>query len=131
MLWSDVPDTDQHFFPGIMRRRAGSSNGNQDSQSSGETAVDLEGKQLIEVVAKSGGYYPGSIDAKADTPTVLRIKSENAYGCERAFRMPELRIGATLPINGDTDIEIGSFEAGTRLLGVCSMGMYGFYIYFK
>ncbi|MBM3710108.1 MAG: hypothetical protein FJW61_06785 [Actinobacteria bacterium] len=93
--------------------------------------IDLNGKQLIEVVAKSGGYYPKSIDAKASVPSMLRIKSENAYSCERAFVIPQIRVSAILPINGITDIEIGTFDAGTRLIGTCSMGMYSFVINFN
>lgn len=101
--------------------------GNPGSESS---TIDLEGKQVIDVKAVSGGYLPESINAKAATPSVLRIKSENSYGCERAFTIPQLKIRAILPINGITEIEIGEFEPGTRLLGTCSMGMYSFYINF-
>jgi len=96
-----------------------------------QVTIELEGKQVIDVKAVSGGYLPESINAKAATPSVLRIKSENSYGCERAFTIPQLKIRATLPINGITEIEIGEFEPGTRLLGTCSMGMYSFYINFN
>ena len=95
-----------------------------------EPATDLEGKQIIEITA-SGGYYPESVDAKAGIQSILRIKSDNAYGCERAFRIPALGVSETLPINGFTDIALGSQQKGTTILGTCSMGMYTFNIFFN
>ncbi|MBM3700383.1 MAG: hypothetical protein FJW68_05645 [Actinobacteria bacterium] len=105
--------------------------GQAENPGSKSSTIDLEGKQIIEVNAVSGGYYPGSIKSKAGLPSVLRINSENSYGCERAFTIPQLKIKAILPINGITEIEIGEFEPGARLLGTCSMGMYSFVIEFE
>jgi hypothetical protein len=88
-------------------------------------------QQIIEVTARSGGYSPRKIEAKADVPTILIMKSEGAYGCERAFYIPDLNIGEILPENGQTQFDLGVQPKGTKLLGVCGMGMYYFQIFFN
>lgn len=92
--------------------------------------VDPAAQQIIEVTA-SGGYSPRKIEAKADIPTILVMKSEGAYGCERAFNIPDLKISEILPENGQTQFDLGTQAKGTELLGVCSMGMYYFKIFFN
>jgi len=88
-------------------------------------------QQIIEVTAASGGYSPRKIEAKAGVPTILVLKSEGAYGCERAFNIPDLNISEILPENGQTEFDLGTQTKGTKLLGVCSMGMYYFQIFFN
>ena len=90
-----------------------------------------QAQQIIEVTAKSGGYSPRKIDAKAGVPTILVMKSDGAYGCERAFNIPDLNISQILPENGQTQFDLGTQAKGTKLLGVCSMGMYYFQILFN
>ncbi|OFW51796.1 MAG: hypothetical protein A2163_03085 [Actinobacteria bacterium RBG_13_35_12] len=85
----------------------------------------------MEVTAGGGGYSPRKIEAKAGVPTILVMKSEGAYGCERAFNIPDLNIGEILPENGQTQFDLGTQAKGTKLLGVCSMGMYYFQIFFN
>ncbi len=93
-------------------------------------AVVISGdQQIIEVIAR-GGYSPRKINVKAGIPTILIMKSDRAYGCERAFRIPKLGISQILPENGNTEFDLGSQDAGTKLTGVCSMGMYYFEIFF-
>ena len=93
--------------------------------------VTTTGDKQIVTVDVNGGYSPGSITAKAGVPTILKMRSINASGCERAFRIPSLKISKTLPSSGDTDIDIGSQTAGTKLRGTCSMGMYNFTVNFN
>jgi hypothetical protein len=93
-------------------------------------AANPEAQQIIEVTASSG-YSPRKIEAKADVPTILIMKSEGAYGCERAFNIPALKISEVLPENGQTQFDLGIQAKGTKLLGVCSMGMYSFQIFFN
>jgi plastocyanin domain-containing protein len=100
---------------------------NADSSSS---TISSGGKQVIEVIA-SGGYSPRNIQAKAGVPTILVMKSEGAYGCERAFNIPDLGISQILPENGQTEFDLGTQAKGTKLAGVCSMGMYYFQIIFN
>ena len=89
------------------------------------------GQQIVEVTARSGGYWPRKIEAKAGVPTILVMKSDGAYGCERAFNIPDLNISEILPENGQTEFDLGTQAKGTKLLGVCSMGMYYFQIFFN
>ena len=88
-------------------------------------------QQIVEVTARSGGYSPRKLEAKADVPTILVMKSEGAYGCERAFYIPDLNISEILPENGQTQFDLGIQAKGTKLLGVCGMGMYYFQIFFS
>jgi hypothetical protein len=99
------------------------------AETTAQTA-DPAAQQIIEVTA-SGGYSPRKIDAKAGVPTILVMKSEGAYGCERAFNIPDLKISEILPENGQTQFDLGTQAKGTKLLGVCSMGMYSFQIFFN
>ncbi len=110
----------------------GSGNNNSaDVKGASSSVVSTSGdKQVVEVTV-SGGYSPRTINAKAGVPTIIRMKSDGAYGCERAFRIPSLGISKTLPASGNTDIEITSQNAGTSLRGTCSMGMYSFVINFN
>ncbi|HEY5500746.1 MAG TPA: cupredoxin domain-containing protein [Candidatus Humimicrobiaceae bacterium] len=93
-------------------------------------------QQTVEVTAKTGGYYPGKIEAKAGVPTILIMKSEGAYGCERAFNIfdpntKKVLQSEILPENGQTKFDLGTQAKGTKLFGVCSMGMYYFQMSFS
>jgi hypothetical protein len=109
---------------------SGSETGTAETTGSTAQATNPAAQQVIEVTA-SGGYSPRKIDAKADVPTILIMKSEGAYGCERAFNIPALKISEILPENGQTQFDLGIQAKGTKLLGVCSMGMYSFQIFFN
>ena len=93
-------------------------------------------QQVIEVTARTGGYSPGKIEAKAGVPTVLIMKSDGAYGCERAFNVydpgtKKVLLSEILPENGQTKFDLGAQAKGTQLYGVCSMGMYYFQMLFN
>ncbi len=97
-----------------------------------KNAVEEEnGIQIINVIATSGGYFPAKITAKANKETILRLESQNSYGCERSFRIPALNITEILPQEGITEIDLGTPEKGKSILGSCSMGMYTFTITFE
>jgi plastocyanin domain-containing protein len=86
----------------------------------------VDGTQIISIRAK-GGYSPKLTDAKAGIPTVLRVSTNGTFDCSSALRIPSLRVSQTLPMNGTTDIPLGTLESGI-LQGNCSMGMYPFQI---
>jgi hypothetical protein len=109
---------------------SGSQTGAEGTTETTGQATNPEAQQIIEVTA-SGGYSPRKIEAKADVSTLLIMKSEGAYGCERAFNIPALKISEMLPENGQTQFDLGIQAKGTKLLGVCSMGMYSFQIFFN
>ncbi len=87
------------------------------------------GFQIVEVTAKNG-YSPAVTQAKADTATILRIKTNNTLDCSAALFIKDLKFQDFLPTTGETDIQILPQKAGTTIAGSCSMGMYGFEIRF-
>lgn len=94
--------------------------------------VEMEnGKQIINVISTGGGYSPRQIYAKANIETILRMNSQNSYGCERSFRIPDLKINQILPTEGFTEIPLGTPKEGEEIFGSCSMGMYTFTINFN
>ena len=94
--------------------------------------VEIEdGVQIVNVTSTGGGYFPREIYAKANIETVLKMNSENSYGCERSFRIPSLKINQILPTEGVTEIPLGIPKKGQEIFGSCSMGMYTFTINFN
>ncbi|MBI4948315.1 sulfite exporter TauE/SafE family protein [Candidatus Berkelbacteria bacterium] len=85
--------------------------------------------QIIEIDVLDYGYSPNNIEAKANTPTTIKLKSNNVYSCSRAFTIPELGIQLILPQDGTESIEIPA-QTGTLRFS-CSMGMYTGRIVFK
>lgn len=98
----------------------GTANGVQNTQ---EIIKEEDGKQIITIQAR-GAYSPRTVSAKAGKPTILRMKTSNSYGCERAFSIPKMGILKSLPPTGETDIDLGVPEPGSKVFGTCSMGMY-------
>lgn len=89
-----------------------------------------DGTQILELTAR-GGYSPSILNAKADTPTVLRVITKNTFDCSSALTIPSLNIARNLPVNGQTDIQIPNQKAGNEILVTCSMGMYSSTIKFN
>lgn len=102
---------------------------NQSAASSNNVTMQAD-KQIIEVNAK-GGYSPRLTTAKANVPTILRIKTNSTFDCSSALRIPALNYAKNLPPSGTTDIELTSQQASGTLKALCSMGMYSFSIEFK
>ena len=88
------------------------------------------GKQIVEIGVK-GGYTPQLSTAKADMPTVLRMKTNGTFDCSSGVVIPSLGIRQILPSTGSTDIEIPAQKSGTTLNGFCVMGMYHFVVNFS
>lgn len=98
---------------------------------SATTAVQIvDGKQIIEVTAR-GGYNPRDIVAKANVPTILRMKTSGTFDCSAAFVIPSLGVQKMLPQTGVTDIEIPSQTSGSNIAATCGMGMYRLNINFQ
>jgi plastocyanin domain-containing protein len=100
-----------------------------DNSTGTEVVVNENGEQIITIIA-SNGYSPASVTAKGGIPTILKVKSEQAYGCESSLRIPSLNISKYLPANGETEIDLGIRDSGSEITGTCSMGMYHFEIKF-
>ncbi|TSC55762.1 MAG: hypothetical protein G01um101418_809 [Parcubacteria group bacterium Gr01-1014_18] len=90
----------------------------------------VDGKQIIEVTAK-GGYSPRNMVAKANMPTVLKMKTNGTFDCSSAFTIPSLGYRKNLPASGETLINVPPQKEGSTLRGLCSMGMYHFAVDFN
>jgi len=87
------------------------------------TSTVADGHQTVSIEATSDGYSPATIHAQPGVPTTLRIHSDGAQGCVRAFTMPDLNLQQILPASGDTNLDLGTLRPGT-LAYACGMGMY-------
>jgi len=87
------------------------------------------GKQVIEIKAK-GGYSPSLSMAKADTPTIIKMKTQGTFDCSSSLVIPSIGYRGNLATSGETEIEVPPQKAGTTLQALCSMGMYNFQIKF-
>ena len=90
----------------------------------------VDGKQIVEIGAKAG-YAPKLSAAKADMPTVLRMKTNSTFDCSSVVTIPSLGLKKILPSDGITDIEIPAQKTGSTLRGLCTMGMYNFQVQFN
>ncbi|TSD03434.1 MAG: hypothetical protein Athens071416_115 [Parcubacteria group bacterium Athens0714_16] len=90
----------------------------------------IDGKQIIEIRAK-GGYSPRTTTAKADIPTVIKIETQGTFDCSSALVIPSLGYRENLPPSGETLIDLPPQKAGSKLQGLCTMGMYNFIINFE
>ena len=90
----------------------------------------INGKQIIEIGVK-GGYSPKLTAAKANMPTILRMKTNGTFDCSSGVVIPSLSYRQNLPPSGETDIEVPPQQSGTTLQGVCVMGMYHFAVQFN
>ena len=88
------------------------------------------GKQIIEIDAK-GGYSPSVTIAKANIPTVIKVKTQGTFDCSSAIVIQSIGYRANLPPSGETLIEVPPQEAGSTLRGMCAMGMYNFSVKFN
>lgn len=87
------------------------------------------GKQIIEITAK-GGYQPRASIAKAGIPTAIKVITRGTFDCSAAVSIPSIGYRQNLPSNGEALIDIPVQPAGTKLTGLCAMGMYNFTIQF-
>ena len=108
---------------------AGSSGGKGAAPSVANVSV-ADGKQIVEIGVK-GGYSPKVSVAKADMPTVLRMKTNGTFDCSSGVVIPSLSYRQNLPPSGETDIEVPPQQSGTTLQGLCVMGMYHFAVQFN
>lgn len=88
------------------------------------------GKQIVTIDAK-GKYLPRATLAKADVPTVLRVRTNGTFDCTSALTIPSLNYQKDLPPTGITEIELPPQKADSSLKGRCAMGMYNFTVKFN
>ncbi|MDT9691885.1 sulfite exporter TauE/SafE family protein [Streptomyces sp. P9(2023)] len=83
--------------------------------------VDASGRQVITLTV-TDFYTPTQFTAKAGLPTTLILRGKDSGGCARAFTIPELGVQEIVERNGDTEIDLGTRDAGTLRFS-CAMGM--------
>ncbi len=92
-------------------------------QGSAANVSVVDGKQIIEITAK-GVYSPKKTTAKANIPTVIKLKTNGTFDCTRSLNFPNLKLKKFLPPTGETLIELPEQKSGSLLTAACSMGMY-------
>lgn len=90
----------------------------------------INGVQMIDITAR-GGYKPKQTIAKANIPSVIRMKTQSTFDCSSSLIIPSIGYSASLPATGMTEIPIPSQKPGSTLRGMCGMGMYSFSIIFS
>ncbi|MCX6751225.1 MAG: cupredoxin domain-containing protein [Candidatus Nomurabacteria bacterium] len=106
------------------------SGNNKNSDGNVNNVSIVDGKQIIEINAK-GGYAPRITTAKADIPTVIKMKTNGSFDCSSALVIPSLNYRNNLPLSGETLIDVPAQKSGTKLQGLCAMGMYSFTVEFN
>jgi len=104
-------------------------------KNSGTSSVETQsitmesGTQVIAITAK-GGFTPKLTTAKAETPTVIKVKTNGTYDCSSTLNIPELGITKIMEPTDEIEILVPPQKSGSELTGTCSMGMYNFSIRF-
>jgi sulfite exporter TauE/SafE len=95
----------------------------QASDTAGGTIPNDADPQVIRIDARSAGYEPNYVTARAGSDINLVFTTDNVWSCIRATTLPTLGKSAILPQTGTSTIELGTLEAGDYPIS-CSMGMY-------
>jgi sulfite exporter TauE/SafE len=83
----------------------------------------VDGVQTINITAKSDGYSPSTVRAKAGVRTTLVFTTKDTISCIVSTVIPKLNKSVQLPITGKTTLDLGVLTAG-EIPYSCSMGMY-------
>ncbi len=93
--------------------------------------VSISGGVQTILIEAGEGYSPEATIAKSGIPSVLKMKTTGLIDCSLALVIPALRYRATLPVKGETSIDVPAQVRGSKLEGLCSMAMYSFEITFN
>jgi sulfite exporter TauE/SafE len=96
-----------------------------------QATVDADGVQIAVISVghgdpEGGGtpFSPTIVQAKAGIPTKLSVRSGGDLGCASLFVMPSKNVEKSLPLGGETVIDLGTPAAGTSFGFSCGTGMY-------
>ncbi|MBW6440840.1 cupredoxin domain-containing protein [Patescibacteria group bacterium] len=95
------------------------------------SAVQTENDLQVITIVAYGGYTPHKISAKAGIKSRLDIKTKGTYDCSSALVIPSLNFKKNLPPFGVTSINLPAQAKGSKITGLCSMGMFFFDINFE
>lgn len=114
--------------------RGNSANNQPDLTGQASTPTDNvkieNGQQIIEIQAR-GGFTPRQTVAKANIPTIIRMKTNNTFDCSSSLIIPTIGYRENLNPNGSTDVKLPVQKSGSLLRAFCAMGMYSFEIKFN
>lgn len=79
--------------------------------------------QNFQIDVSSRGYTPNYIKVQKDREVTLTLKSQGAYSCASAFRIPSLKISRNLSLNDTQTVTFTPAKVG-KIKFNCSMGMY-------
>lgn len=79
--------------------------------------------QTFVIDARSTGYVPSVVTAKANAPIRLAFTTYNVWSCIRATTLPTLNKQIALPQTGRGNIDLEALAPGDYPIS-CSMGMY-------
>lgn len=89
----------------------------------GTRAVIAGNIQEVTLTARTGGYDPNTIIAKAGIPLKINFKAEQGAGCNRALVFPDFGVSKILQPGGSDTVQFTPANAGTYGFR-CSMGMF-------
>ena len=104
--------------------------GNGEGKLSANNVEIKDGVQYVRIEAR-GGYFPRVSTAKAGVPTKLIMKTSGTFDCSSALVVRAANFKNILAPNSETEIDLGTKQAGDKVDGICSMGMYNFVVNFK
>ncbi|HLL61290.1 MAG TPA: sulfite exporter TauE/SafE family protein [Candidatus Nitrosocosmicus sp.] len=70
------------------------------------------------------GYSPNAISLKSGSKVTLNIVNKDSYTCASAFTIPELGIQRVVTVGATEKIQFTTPNKPTRIVFMCSMGMY-------
>lgn len=86
----------------------------------GQASVSLP---EVRITALNTEYLPSKVQVASGQPFKIVLVTKNTVGCTRSILFRSLGIRRTLPINGETVIEVAAQKPGV-IRYTCSMGMY-------
>lgn len=89
---------------------------------SGVSGKEEKGKQVVAIEVK-GGYSPSVIQAKQNTPLILRFIRKESSSCGEYVTISDFKVRKHLPENETVEIEITPTKTG-EFSFTCDMGMY-------
>lgn len=85
----------------------------------------------LHLTVANNGYFPKTLQAKANQPIFLDLVTDKTVSCARDFVIPAIKYYKLLPATGVVRVEIPPQEPGAVLRFTCSMGMYTGQIVFE
>lgn len=107
-----------------------SSSKKQVDKSLADNVSDENGKQIIEIKVDNG-YSPKISTAKSGIETEIKFVSNGGYDCSHSVNIPSIGYVGKVPSTGSTIVDLGIQQPGSKIAGVCGMGMYKFNINFN